>query len=610
MLRTRLMLGLVCLLVIVVMMGLYSINQCSELGKRVAQIGLENDEIGRDLHTMKRSGATMTASLLDLAVGNTKDSRPNFEKAASKFKKALDDEEARTPADSADEKKFLSQIDDAFKTFTGDADKFFLQPQLPSDVWRDGANKLGLQIAQLLDLVDQLSATYSQGLTKESQKSSHDIIATIRLLEFMMGVAAAATLMAYLGLKRGLLLPVKSLTASLKKVGEGHLDQELPVLSQDELGVLSTTFNQMATQLREYQMNTSVELLRLNETIRATLASFPDPVFVLDEQGVVKFRNPAADQLAVKLLFAGVMRLPEKVDVKVEEVRAGGQDYLPTSFQEAIKFHVDGQDRYFLPRIVILRTEKGERFGVAVILENVTRMLLLDDVKSNLIATVSHELKTPMTSIRMALYLLFEKTLGSLNEKQTELVTAAREDSDRLLKTLNDLLDLAKLEQGSTPLKLSPHSPKELIDEAQRSTQEVAANANIRLKTEVAPDLPEVPVDLQRLTYVITNFVTNAIKYAPAGSEVLLKAAPGQMRNNTPCVRFSVKDEGPGIAPEHQEHVFERFYRVPGTNKTGAGLGLSIAREIVAAHRGEIGVISKPGRGSEFFFVLPVASAS
>ena len=207
----------------------------------------------------------------------------------------------------------------------------------------------------------------------------------------------------------------------------------------------------MAEQLRDYRANTSDELLRLNMTIRATLASFPDPIFVLNSEGTVEFRNPEADELALKLLFAGVTRLPKQVDERVEEVRKTGEDFLPTQFQDAIKFHIDGQDRYFLPRIVLLRNDKGATFGVAVILENVTRMLLLDDVKSNLISTVSHELKTPLTSVRMALYLLVEKTVGPLNEKQHDLVDTAREDADRLLHTLNDLLDLARARAGAGP---------------------------------------------------------------------------------------------------------------------------------------------------------------
>lgn len=605
MLRTRLMSGLLCLLIILLAMGLYSINQCSDLGKRIEKISRDNDQAGRNLQQMKRGGAAMTAALLTMVTGDAQTSRKDFDAADETFQKALDGEASRTTP-SAQEKALISQLSDTYKSYLPRARAFLQAPESPAAAWHTSAAKLGQDSARMLDLVDQLGIAHEHALTEGNKDSAETITKTIRFLILLMIIALAAFLAAYFGLSRGLLNPLKSLTASIKQVGEGNLDQTVPVLSEDELGVLAVSFNQMAAQLRQYQANTSVELLRLNQTIRATLASFPDPIFVLNSEGAVEFRNPAADQLAVKLLFSGVTRLPTKVDKKVEEVRASGQDYLPTAFKDAVKFHIDGQDRYFLPRIVLLRTEKRETFGVAVILENVTRMLLLDDVKSNLIATVSHELKTPLTSVRMALYLLFEKTVGTLNEKQTELVAAAREDADRLLKTLNDLLDLAKLEQGPTQLQLKPVSPTELVGTAERATREIAHGANLVLKTQVAPDLPDVRIDPQRVAYIFINLITNAIKYSPSGGEVVLRAQLGQTRSSRPSVRFSVKDQGPGIAPEHQEHIFERFYRVPGTNKNGAGLGLSIAREIVVAHQGEIGVLSRPGHGSEFFFVLPL----
>jgi NtrC-family two-component system sensor histidine kinase KinB len=600
------MLGLMCLLIIVLAMGLYSINQCSELGKRIQKISSDNDAVGRDIQQMKRAGADMTGALLTLATADEGQSRGEFNDASDKFQEALKKEEARSSSDK-DEKSLIGKLDDSYEAYSKNAQSFLQRPKT-DPAWRTNASQLGQETGKLLDLADQLNVAHEQSVRDGNRSSSGDIIGTIRLLWFMMLVALAATIMAYVGLSRGLLFPLKSLTASIKKVGEGNLDQTVPVLSGDELGVLAFSFNQMAAQLRQYQANTSVELLRLNETIRTTLASFPDPVFVLNSDGAVEFRNPAADQLAVKLLFAGVTRLPEKVDEKVEQVRASGQDYLPTAFAEAIKFHLDGQDRYFLPRIVLLRTDKGDTFGVAVILDNVTRMLLLDDVKSNLIATVSHELKTPLTSVRMAIYLLYEKTVGALNDKQMDLVTTAKEDADRLLRTLNDLLDLAKLEHGSAPLQFRNLSPTELVATAERAAREIANGSGFKLKTEIAPGLPDVPVDPQRIAYIFTNLITNAIKYSSPGGDVLVRAQPSQTRAGKPCVRFSVKDQGPGISLDHQEHVFERFYRVPGTSKSGAGLGLSIAREIAVAHGGEIGVISQPNQGSEFFFVIPLAT--
>lgn len=606
MLRARLLLGLLCLLVILLSMGLYSIDRCSELGHRVQTLIRDNDRTGQNLRQMKRSGGIMTGALLSLVTGDQDASRHDFTEASKNFAAALDEQGSRKSA-SADEKKLIAELADSYKTYDARAQAFLKSANQLDPAWRPTAGKLGQDTAQLLDLVDQLALAHEHSLSADNRDTAADINSTIRSLILLMIAAVVVAIYASMRLSRGLLDPLITLTTSIRQVGEGNLDQQVPVLSKDELGILATSFNQMAAQLKQYRAHTSIELIRLNATIRATLASFPDPIFVLNSQAEVEFRNPEADQLAMKLLFSGVTRLPEKVDEIVEQVRATGQDYVPTLFKDALKFHLAGQDRYFLPRIVQLRDDNHVVFGVAVILEEITRMLLLNDVKSNLISTVSHELKTPLTSVRMALYLLHEKTVGALNERQADLVSTAREDADRLLKTLNDLLDLAKLEQGPSQLELTSVASAELVETAVRETREIANAAGIALKTEIGPDLPNVSIDKQRVTYVLTNLITNAIKYSSKGGEVSVEAKMGKTREGNPSVRFSVKDQGPGIAWEHQEHIFERFYRVPGTNKTGAGLGLFIAREIVAAHQGEIGVISQLGQGSEFFFHLPAA---
>jgi len=592
------------LLVILLAMGLYSINQCSELGRRIEAISRDNDQSGRDIRQMKHSGAAMTGALLSLVTGDQIKSRTDFSAASKKFEEALTEETSRKLA-SPEEKEQVGKLTDAYKTYEKQAQVFLRLPDQPNEAWRTTAHELGVNTAQLLDMADQLALAHEQGIKTGTHDTHDTVVGTVRSLILLMITAATVAIYASMRLSRGLLDPLVSVTSSIRQVGEGNLDQMVPVLSKDELGVLAITFNQMAAQLRKYKANTSEELMRLTMTIRSTLASFPDPIFVLNSQGAVEFRNPEADQLAVKLLFSGVTRLPEKVDEKVEQVKASGQDYLPALFQEAIKFHIDGQDHYFLPRIVLLRDDHQEVFGVAVILENVTRMLLLDDVKSNLIATVSHELKTPLTGVRMALYLLYEKAVGPLNEKQGDLVSTAREDADRLLRTLNDLLDLAKLEQGSTQLEFTRITPADLAENAVREMRDIAQAAEVTLNTDVAPNLPDVRIDRQRMDYVITNLIANAIKFSPKGSKVLVRVDIGKSRAAKPGVRFSVKDQGPGIAPEHQEHIFERFYRVPGTTKSGAGLGLSIVREVVAIHQGEVGVLSQPGQGSEFFFILP-----
>ena len=218
-------------------------------------------------------------------------------------------------------------------------------------------------------------------------------------------------------------------------------------------------------------------------------------------------------------------------------------------------------------------------FGVAVILENVTRMLLLDDVKSNLIATVSHELKTPLTSVRMALYLLHEKTVGPLNEKQGELTAAAKEDADRLLRTLNDLLDLARLERGSAPLQVMQIAPADLVDAAERATRDVVHAAASPSRPKSRPIFPPCPStgSASRMSSPTSSPTRRNI--LPGGSEIKVRAQTGQTRAGKPCVRFSVKDQGPASRPSTRSTFSSAFIACPApTKRARASAFLSLAK--------------------------------
>jgi signal transduction histidine kinase len=254
-----------------------------------------------------------------------------------------------------------------------------------------------------------------------------------------------------------------------------------------------------------------------------------------------------------------------------------------------------------MPRIIGIRDDSGNLFGAAVILQDITRLRLLDEVKTNLVSTVSHELKTPLTSIRMGLHLLLEEKIGGLNSKQLELLLAARDDAERLLRMINDLLDLARLEAGETRQRFEVISPQALIAMALPNLEPVVEAQNGRLITEVAPNLPDLTVDVAQIGHVFSNLVSNAAKHSPPGQEIVLS-----VNMNGQGVRFGVRDLGPGIPREFQSRIFERFFRIPGSEALkGVGLGLAIAKEIIVSHGGSIGVQSNPGQGSEFYFKLP-----
>jgi len=233
----------------------------------------------------------------------------------------------------------------------------------------------------------------------------------------------------------------------------------------------------------------------------------------------------------------------------------------------------------------------------------VTNLRLVDDLKTDLISTVSHELKTPLTGVRMALHLLLEKDVGPLTDRQAQLVEVAKEDSERLLHTLNNLLDLARWDAAGPRLNLNIFSAEDLIQTAIKETKDFAKHHHIKVNFQIQSPIKKLKVDERRISHVFTNLINNAIKHSPEGGEVLVSAKELQ----DGIIRISVKDHGPGIDPKHQQLIFEKFYRVPGQTKNGAGLGLSIAREVAFAHGGNIWVTSNEGKGSEFCVDLPAA---
>ena len=347
------------------------------------------------------------------------------------------------------------------------------------------------------------------------------------------------------------------------------------------------------------QKRNEERFVRLNATMVSVLEAIPEVVFVTSRDGRIEFKNPAASKLCRATGWAN--RLPAPIEAELERVTTTGEDHLPTTFKLVHRFSIDHDERYFLSRIVAMTAADGRVFGAVVMLQDVTEFRLLDEVKTNLISTVSHELNTPVTGLRTALLLVSDQTLGPLNAKQAEMLSIAAKESERLLRTLNALLDLTRFEDNVVGLRLESTTAEDLVRAALEEIRAGAEGAEANVKAEIAPNLPDLRVDKERIVHVLTNFLSNAIKYSPPGCEIIVCA-----RREGPAVYFGVADRGPGVPHEFQSRIFEKFFRVPGAAKKGSGLGLSIAREFVRAHRGRIGLRSEPGQGSEFYFILPI----
>jgi signal transduction histidine kinase len=232
----------------------------------------------------------------------------------------------------------------------------------------------------------------------------------------------------------------------------------------------------------------------------------------------------------------------------------------------------------------------------------VTRLRRVDRLRDDLVSTVAHQFRTPLTSLRMAVHLCLEGAAGPLPDKALDLLQAAREEAERLQAMVEELLDLARLQAGKVELDREPLSAESLLRTAQQAMQSQAAERRLSLELDdVFPDAA-VDVDPHRIQLVFTNLVENAIVHTPAGGRVLLSASEAG-----DLVRFEVSDQGAGVPAEHRARIFEKFVRLPGAPPGGAGIGLSIARDVVRAHGGEIGVEDAPGGGARFWFTLPRA---
>ena len=421
-----------------------------------------------------------------------------------------------------------------------------------------------------------------------------------------LAVSLALAFLAAWWLVRTIVAPIEAVTTAATAIGGGQLHLVVPVGGRDEIGRLALAFNAMAEKLRAYRRANTERLGRAQQAAQATIDSFPDPVVVLDTLGRVETANPAAQTLlGVRPPADGETPAPwpppESLRAAVRDALESQRSTLTETFEEAVTFRQGGGERVYLPQVRPIRDPAGETLGAAVVLSDVTRYQLLDRLKSDWVATVSHELKTPLTSVRLAVHVLLEELVGPLEVKQVELLLEARENTERLLKLIEHLLALARLEEGREPLDLRPTDPATLLQAAAESSGARAEDRRITLAVIVASDLPTVSVDATRFGQALNNLVENALTYTEPGGSVTLsaEASPGG-------VTLTVRDTGVGIPAADLPHVFDRFFRVAGrTQPPGTGLGLAIVHEVVTAHTGTVTCASEPGVGTTFRITMP-----
>lgn len=406
--------------------------------------------------------------------------------------------------------------------------------------------------------------------------------------------------------------PLKEFSEAIKAISRKNYKQKLEFGGNDEFSELASEFNIMTAQLNKWENSNLAKLQSEKLRIEAIIGQMGDAIIGLDEKKEVLFLNQVAGQLLnmneKDVIGTSVLELMDKNDL-LRNVIQSGNGIKP------MKIYADNKESYFkLERREVMvpiyedqsdnvLQQSRKAAGEVYILKNVTEYKELDEAKTNFIATVSHELKTPISSIKMSAKLLDDERIGGMNPEQKELVQHIKEDCGRLLKITSELLDLSQVETGNLQLNFVKWDPRKVAIYAMDTVRFQAEQKETALELVSRNDLPKVNVDIEKTAWVLVNLLSNALRYSPKKSKVII-----QIIESGKNIEFSVRDFGKGIDEQYQQRLFDRYFQVPtdGNNKSGSGLGLAISKDFIEAQGGKIWVESEIGVGSRFCFQLPI----
>ncbi|MEI8032483.1 MAG: ATP-binding protein [Chlorobiaceae bacterium] len=600
-LRNKLFIGFGGLLAVIAVMALLTIQQIDRLGGAIDVILKQNYISVKASQSMKEALEKMDSDLLFSFTGHHKASLHNIGSSERKFREALSVElgNITLPGEKEKAERIVSLFDSYAVTMHG-----VMNEALPLEERRATYFKTLLPLLTEIGILAQQILDMNQAHMDNANEAARFMAASAhnRILLAIIACAAVTLIFSYQS-RQWILQPIRKLIDSANEIRNGNLELVIEPKSNDEIGQLSEAFNEMAATLRSVRRRDDENLYRTRRATQEVMNILPTPIAIFDRDGKIDVATESAMRIfglkpGVDVSSLDYAWLPELLGRAVENGQAieaeGGY----------IQKFIDHREYFFLPAAVPIPPFPNATgpTGTVLLLYDMTQVHEQKELKRDVVSTVSHQLRTPLTSVRMTIHLLLEQRIGQLNDKQEELLRVAVEDSDRLADILDDLLDLNRIESaGRARLNLRKHSPETLVQAGIERFIPEAEAKGLEVKVDVPSGLLPITADLASIGHVFDNILSNAIRYAFSGTTITIKA-----EEDIAGIRFSVGNEGEGIAPEHIKHLFDRFYRVPGQDeKSGIGLGLAIVREIVKAHGGTVGVESTLGKGSVFHFTLP-----
>lgn len=438
-------------------------------------------------------------------------------------------------------------------------------------------------------------------IAKHTAENANLLIAVVGTLCFLI----AFNLL--INLPNNIANPIKELTLSIKEIANKNYSERVHFTNHNEYGDLAKSFNTMAQKLQEYNNSNLYKLFFEKKRLETLINNMHDPIIGLDNEGLILFANDEALKIiglkAEDVISKSASALALSNDLVRSLIFKEAND---NSKKQPLKIFANGKESYFdKEKINITITPTGEEkeinIGDVIILRNITSFKELDFAKTNFIATVSHELKTPIASIKLSLQLLQNTKTGAMNEDQHQLVESIKEDSQRLLKITGELLNLSQLETGNIQLNIEKSNAYHIVNYATEAVKVQADQKQIKLVIDANENLPDVKADSEKTGWVLINYLSNAITYSSEKSTITIK-----LKEENNQILFQVIDTGKGIDARYKDKVFDKYFQIPGSQKSGTGLGLAISKEFIEAQNGTIGVESNLGLGSTFWFSLNI----
>lgn len=404
--------------------------------------------------------------------------------------------------------------------------------------------------------------------------------------------------------------PIRILVKKIKKISEGDYSQRLSISGDYETAELANEFNSMAEKLNNYRLMNIDKITKEKQKAEAIVESISDGVIVTDDENKIILLNKAAERIfnirevdALYKHFLEVINMKEIFKI-IDRVQDKPDSDESKKFTE-ISIGKDKDIKYYRINVTPIKGEGKKNIGVVTLLQDITKLKEIDNMKSDFISKVSHEFRTPLTSITMATGLMLDEIPGKINEKQKELLNAISEDSSRLINLVSELLDLSKIESGIVKMDIQPQDVYEIVKSSVKQFELQLKSRKINLKIEKKKILPRVMADFNKIVWVMINLIGNAIKYTPTDGSGLIEI---KFKKTPVKLLISVSDNGEGISENYQKIIFNKFIQVKDDRqKSGVGLGLSISKEILNAHGGDIWVKSELNKGSTFYFTLKIA---